>query len=152
VDIAFEVGRLISFDTRSNFARALEADLGLPHGACEFEKVEVARQGRRGGKVDCLVIKSDTAIESPEVGLELISRWRTVESLDYYRIAVPEIGRLIFLDLASETGYWRSDRKDEGVDLVRPALPPSRWERALAALNDVATEAEELLQAQAVPA
>lgn len=153
IDIASEVGRLVSFETRSSLARAVEMDFGLPHGACGFERVNVARPGRRGGeKVDCLVIKSDAAIDSPEVGLELISRWRTVESLDYYRIAVPEIGRLIFLDLDSGTGYWRSDRKDDGVDLVRPSLPLSRWESVVTALNDVAAEAEELLQAEAISA
>lgn len=117
----------MTFDTRTSLSRDIEADRGLAHGACTFERVEVVRLGRSDGtKVECLIIKGEATLTTQKSALGVIARWRSIESLDYYRVATSDNGGIIFVDLATRTGYWRRDRKDEGIDLVRPRFsrPP----------------------------
>jgi hypothetical protein len=147
-DIAAELGALLSFDTRTSLVRDLEADLGLGHGACTFERVVVARPGWSGSsKVECLMVKGEVRLSTLEEALNLISRWRSIEPLDYYRVATPDSGGIIFVDLNSGIGYWRPDRANEGVDLVRPIFPRTPRQDAVDALNALALET--LAQAEA---
>jgi len=152
-DIASELGALLTYETRTSFARTLETELNLGHGGCTFERVEVARPGRSGGaKVECMALKGEVHLKTADEGLRLISRWSSVESLDYYRVATPDNGGIIFIDLNTGTGYWRRDREDEGLDLVRPEIPALPWQDVVDSFMALAAEAESELPSQEVSA
>lgn len=152
-DIASELGDLLIFETKTSLARDLEADLDLGHGACSFERVDVVRPGRSdSSKVECMFLNGDVSLDTLEEGLKIISRWRCAERLDYYRIATPASGGIIFIDVKTGTGYWRRDRRDDGLDLVRPEIPASSWQENIDSLMVLAGEAETRVEPKEVTA
>lgn len=152
-DIASELCDLLTFETKTSLARDIEEDLNLDLGACTFERVDVARPGRSGSsRVECMFLRGNVTLDTPEEGLKVISRWRCAEELDYYRISVHDNGGIIFIDLNTGTGYWRSDRGDDGLDLVRPDLPKSPWQPTIDSFVALATEAEASVEPEGITA
>ena len=152
-EIASELGDLLTFETKTSLARSLETDLNLEHGACTFERVDVARPGRSGShKVECMFLKGKVALATSNQALSVISRWRCAEELDYYRISLPDNGGITFLDLNSGIGYWRPHRRHDGLDLVRPDLPKSPWQPTIDSFVALATEAEASVEPEGITA
>ncbi len=129
-----ELLELTRFNTRAKFLKNLEIHFG--HKSCSFQRVTVTRDRiERGYRADCLEISEKGNIPSNNILEGILQDWLLFEKLDYYRIHVGKIKRVIYDVKKPAIIYYDGLRETETEihKVVRPKEFP--WEKKLLEIN-----------------
>lgn len=140
-----ELIALALYETRDDFLTKLEQRLHSAQNSCKFDRQSVWSPARNATwSADCLVVNVPGSLWDWEQARGLLELWMEFESLDYYRIACPIDGAVIFYEPPTKSGvFWSNKPGEQPMDFGEVVPLPSEWRAIFEKMKSLAAGIQE---------